>query len=67
MIKRYKKRSQILERKFRDILKYFFFDIDATMPSKLTGIFRNSINKIFNQFRVRIAEICEENSIFEVG
>jgi len=48
-------------------LKYFFFDIDATTPSKLTGISRNSINKIFNQIRVRIAEICEDNNIFSVG
>jgi len=28
---------------------------------------RNSINKLFTQICVRIAEICEENSVFEIG
>jgi len=59
--------AYISERKFNQILKYFGFDIDVTTTSKLTGISHNSINKIFNQIRVRISEICEENSIFEIG
>jgi len=67
MVNKYLKRGHISDRKFRDILKYFCFDIDATTTSKLTGISRNSINKVFTGIRVRIAEICEENSIFAVG
>jgi transposase len=67
MVNKYLKLTHISERKFREILKYFCCDIDATTTSKLSGISRNSINKIFNQIRVRISEICEENSIFEKG
>ena len=48
-------------------MKCFCFDIDATTTSKLTGISRNSINKLFTQIRVCIAELCEANSIFVVG
>ncbi len=64
---KYLKLSHISERKFRLILLYFCSDINATTTSKLTGISRNSINKIFLQIRVRISEICEEDSIFQTG
>ena len=67
MANKYLKLAHISERKINQILKYFCFDIDATTTSKLTGIPRNSINKIFMQICVRIAEICEENSIFQIG
>ena len=67
MVNKYLKVAHIFERKFREILKYFCFDIDATTTSKLIWISRNSINKVFTGIRVRIAEICEENSILAVG
>jgi len=67
MVNKYLKQAHISERKFKQILKYFCFDIDATTTSKLTGISRNSINKLFTQIRVHVVEICEENSIFAVG
>ena len=66
MFNKYLKREHISERKIRYILKYFCFD-DATTTSKLTGISRNSINKLFNQICVRIVEICEGNIISVVG
>jgi transposase len=67
MVNRYLKWAHISERKFKQILKYFCHDIDAKTTSKLTSISRNNINKIFMQIRVRIFEICAENSIFQIG
>ena len=67
MINKYLKRSHISERKFKEILRYFSFDIDAQTTSKLTSIWQNSINKIFKYIRIRISEYCYENSIFASG
>ena len=38
-------RSRISEKKFREILKYFAQDIEATKIANLTGISRISIKK----------------------
>ena len=51
MQNKYKNHSHISEKKFREILKYFSLDFTATNTSKLTGISRNTINKIFNEIR----------------
>ena len=67
MVNKYQKSSHISERKFKEVLHYFSFDIDATTTSKLTSISRNSINKIYKHIRIRISEYCEANSVFEVG
>jgi transposase len=40
-------------------------DLEATKIAELTGISRNSINKILNVLRRRLAEICEEESPFK--
>ena len=45
MLNRYVKRSRISEKKFREIIKMFSMDLDATQVSELTNISRNSINK----------------------
>jgi len=47
-------RSRISEAKFREILKYFVLDIDATKTAQITNLNRNTINKIFNGIRQRI-------------
>lgn len=44
---KYIARSRISEVKFREILKYFCLDIEATKISKLSNISRQSVNKIF--------------------
>ena len=51
MQNKYKNHSHISEKKFREILKYFSLDFTATNTSKITGISRNTINKIFNEIR----------------
>jgi transposase len=62
---RYFYRTHISERKFKEILRYFSIDLGATKIAELTGISRNSINKILSALRKRLAEICEEESPFE--
>ncbi len=58
------KRARISRRKFREILKYFSLDIEATRIAKLTGLNRNPVNKYQLLVRERIAEECEIESPF---
>jgi len=60
-------RSRISEPKFREIIRYFSLDIEATKISVLTGISRMTINKVINAIRERIAEHCESESPFDSG
>lgn len=55
MKNRYKKGTHISERKFREIIKYFSLDMTATDTSTITGISRVTINRIFDEIRLRIA------------
>ena len=67
MINKYKKRSRISEAKFREIIRLFSFDIEATKIAALTGISRVTINKIIRQIRERIAEYSQQQSPFDSG
>ena len=49
-------RSRISEKKFREILKYFCFDIEASKISKITHISEITLCKIFKQIRILIAK-----------
>ena len=64
---RYFIRSRISERKFREIIKLFSADLTAEQISLLSGVSRNSINKILKKIRIRISEECEKESPFEKG
>ena len=55
-------RSRISEKKFREILKYFAEDIEATKIANFTGISRISINKILKSIRVLMSKECEKIS-----
>ena len=56
--------SRISEKKFREVLKYFAQDIEATKIANLTGISRISINKILKNIRILMAKECEKISKF---
>lgn len=58
------KRARISPKKFRQILKYFSLDIEATKIAILTGLNRNTINKYLLLIRKRIARECELESPF---
>ena len=55
-------RSRISEAKFREILKYFCLDIEASKISKITHISEGTLCKIFKQIRILIAKECEKIS-----
>ena len=57
-------RSRISQKKFREILKYFAEDIEATKIANLTGISRISINKILKNIRILMSQECENISKF---
>ena len=57
-------RSRISEKKFREILRLFCFDIEAVKIAKMTGVSRPTINKMLKAIRQRIAEVCEQASPF---
>ena len=61
---KYIKHAHISERKFKEILKCFCIDLTATQSSNLIGINRNTINKYYSKFRVRIVDLCNIDSPF---
>ena len=62
---KYIKRSRISEGKFRETLRLFCLDIDATKVAIQAGLQRKTINRIFMLFRKRIVLLCESESKFE--
>ena len=64
MKNKYIYRSRISQKKFREILKYFVEDIEATKIANLTGISRIPINKILKNIRILMASECEKISKF---
>jgi transposase len=67
MKNKYVKDTHISERQTRAVIRFFSLDIEAKKTAELTGISRPTINRFYNTFRVRIAEICEAESPFENG
>jgi transposase-like protein len=61
---KYKKRSRISESKFRQLLRLFSLDIDATNIAKITGLNRNTVNRYLRLIRERIADLCNKTSPF---
>jgi transposase len=64
---KYYNRSRISEVKFREIIKYFSLDLNATQITKLTNLNRNTINKILCLARQRILLISQLQSVPLVG
>ena len=62
MKNKYIKVSHISESKFREIVKLFSEDLNATQISNLTNLNRNTINRYLMLFRERIVKICEKES-----
>ena len=64
MKNRYIVRSRISEAKFREILKYFTEDIEASKISNLTKISEATLCKIFREIRILMSKECEKISKF---
>jgi transposase len=56
--------SHISEKKFREIIRYFAMDLEASKIAELTGVSRNSVNKILKALRLRLAQCCWDESPF---
>lgn len=61
---RYSIGARITTQKFRDILRYFSLDIEATKIAKLSGVNRNTVNRYARLIRERMMEDCERQSPF---
>lgn len=59
---KYVRRSKISEAKFRELVRYFALDLDASQIAILSGLNRNTVNRYLNAIRHRIAQVCEIES-----
>ncbi len=50
--------AHLSERKFRKILRLFCLDLEAKKVAEITGVSRQSINRLYAAIRERITEIC---------
>mgnify|MGYP001354401626 CR=1 FL=1 len=64
---KYAESSHLSEGKFRSLLKCFSLDLDTQKTSEMTGINRNTVNKYYKLPRLRIMDICENESLFPKG
>jgi transposase len=62
---KYFRRTHLSERKFREILKEFSRDTDATECADRANLNRNTINRIYRLLRERVLELTEETSPFD--
>ena len=56
----YSCRSRISEAKFREVVRYFSVDLTALQSAELSGLNRNTINRIYRILRELIAQACED-------
>ena len=59
---KYARRSRISERKFRELIRYYALDLDASRIAALSNLNRNTVNRYLQLVRIRLAETCEEES-----
>jgi transposase-like protein len=56
---RYVARARIIERVFRRFLRHVAADLTAVQIAQLTGLNRNTVNRLLAGLRERMAEACE--------
>lgn len=59
---RYVRRAKISEAKFRQFLRYFALDMEATKIAVLARLNRNTVNRLAKAVRHRIAEQCKREA-----
>ena len=59
MKSKYSKRSRISEAKIREIVRYFVADLTALQAAQLSGLNRNTVNKVYRGLRERMFLACE--------
>jgi transposase-like protein len=61
---RYARRSKISEAKFRELVKLFALDLEATQIAELANLNRNTVNRFLKAIRERLAEHSEQQFPF---
>ena len=61
---RYFVRSHLSEAKFRQIIRLFALDLEATKVATLTGVSRRRVTRILQGVRIRMARACEAHAPF---
>jgi len=61
---KYIKGAHISERKFRELVRLFSVDLNASQIASLTGLSRNTVNRYLRAIRVRLAQFCNSRSPF---
>ena len=54
--------SHISAKIFRRLIYLFVIDMEATKMTALTELNRNTVNRILRMLRIRIAQLCEQES-----
>lgn len=62
MANKYFKRSHISEAKSRQVIRLFCEDMTATQIASLTGLNRNTVNRLLTEIRLAIVAYCEADS-----
>lgn len=60
-------RSRISEAQFRKFLHLFIIDMEATKITVLTGLNRNTVNRMIRLLRIRLARLCEQEYQHQSG
>jgi transposase len=60
---RYVHRAKISEAKFRQFLRCFALDMEATKIAHLTRLNRNTVNRLVNALRERMADECAREAV----
>jgi len=55
-------RSRISPGKFREVLRYFALDLEATKIAEQVNLNRNTVNRYMLLIRKRIADDCEQHA-----
>ncbi len=63
-LNRYYRCSKISERKMRQVVRLFAYDLTASKSAEMLGLTRRSVTVIFVKIRQRIAQECERASPF---
>ena len=58
----YRYRSRISAKKFRELIRLFALDLEATKIAALTDLNRKTVNRYLGLIRLRLAEDCEAQS-----
>ena len=59
---KYIHRSKISEAKFRQLVRLFCVDLNATQIAQIANLNRNTVNRLLQKIRERIALACEAES-----